>query len=172
MKVRTLLYCLLTLSVVPCAKGEKPMKLLSSAFSDQESIPAQYTVQGEGISPPLRWQDMPEGTRSLALVCEDPDAPHGTYDHWILYNIPPTVGVLAEGLKDLPHDIQSIKNSAGTMGYYGPNPPSGTHRYFFILYALDTVLGLLPEGATKADLLKAMNSHILAQATLVGNYHK
>ena len=148
------------------------MKIFSAAFADQETIPVKYTAQGEELSPPLRWQEVPEGTRSLALVCEDPDAPGGTYDHWILYNIPPSVGVLPEGLKEeLPHDIQSLLTSGGVRGYEKPNPPSGEHRYFFILYALDTVLQL-PDNATKADLLKAMESHILAQATLVGRYKR
>lgn len=166
-----LLYCLLTIGLVSYAKGEKTMKLFSSAFLNQESIPVLYTAQGEERSPPLRWQDIPEGTRSLALICEDPDALRGTYDHWILYNIPPTISVLAEGLKRLPHGIQSLKNSSETTNYVGPNPPSGIHRYFFILYALDTVLQL-PGDATKEDLLKAMHSHILGKATLVGRYQR
>jgi len=147
------------------------MKILSSAFADQDSIPVKYTAQGEAVSPPLRWQDVPEGTRSLALICEDPDAPNGTYDHWLLYNIPVSVGVLGEGLKELPQATQSLLTLAGTRDYVGPNPPSGTHRYFFILYALDTVLQL-PDNATKVDLLKAMNGHILAEATLVGRYKR
>jgi Raf kinase inhibitor-like YbhB/YbcL family protein len=147
------------------------MKLLCAAFENQGSIPTRYTAEGEDLSPPLRWQDVPQGTRSLALICEDPDAPHGTYDHWLLYNIPTSISVLAEGLKQLPHGIQSLQNSANTTGYVGPNPPSGDHRYFFTLYALDTVLAL-PEKGTKADLLKAMTSHILAQATLVGRYQR
>ncbi len=161
-----------TLCLLSCGKREAPtMKIFSAAFSDQASIPVKYTAQGESLSPPLRWQDAPEGTRSLALICEDPDAPGGTYDHWLLYNIPVSVGVLAEGLKDLPHGTQSLLNSAGTKDYTPPNPPSGTHRYFFILYALDTVIQL-PDTATKADLLKAMNGHILAEATLVGRYKR
>ncbi|MBI2707495.1 MAG: YbhB/YbcL family Raf kinase inhibitor-like protein [Proteobacteria bacterium] len=147
------------------------MKLFSTAFADQETIPVKYTAQGQEISPSLRWQDVPEGTRSLALICEDPDAPGGTYNHWLLYNIPVSTGVLAEGIKDLPHGTQSLLTSSRTRDYVGPNPPSGTHRYFFILYALDTVLQL-PDTASKADLLKAMESHILAQATLVGRYKR
>ncbi len=147
------------------------MILLSSAFENFDPIPVQYTGEGEDTSPPLRWQDVPEGTHSLALVCDDPDAPHHTWDHWILYNIPPTIGVLAEGLKALPHGIQSCLNSWGKTGYGGPNPPSGKHRYFFTLYALDTVLQL-PEDATKADLLQALQNHILAEASLVGVYER
>jgi Raf kinase inhibitor-like YbhB/YbcL family protein len=159
--------------VVPSygVREDSTMKLFSTAFADQKTIPVKYTAQGESTSPPLRWQDVPSGTRSLALICEDPDAVIGTYDHWLLYNIPASVGVLAEGIKVLPPGTQSLLTSAGTKGYTPPNPPSGTHRYFFILYALDTVLQL-PESATKADLLKAMNGHILAEATLVGRYKR
>jgi len=145
------------------------MKLLSTAFANFEDIPIQHTGEGDDISPPLRWQEVPEGTRSLALICEDPDAPHNTWDHWIIYNIPPSISVLAEGIKQLPHGIQSCQNSWGEKGYGGPNPPSGKHRYFFTLYALDTVLQL-PEDATKANLINAMRSHTLAEANLVGCY--
>lgn len=145
------------------------MKLLSSAFANFEDIPAKYTGDGENLSPPLRWQDVPEETRSLALICEDPDAPHGIWDHWVIYNIPPTISVLAEGIQELPHEIQSCLNTSGATEYVGPNPPSGMHRYFFKLYALDTTLQLR-EGATKRDLIQAMNSHIVADATLVGHY--
>lgn len=148
------------------------MKLMSSAFGNFDQIPVQYTGEGEDVSPPLRWQDVPEGTRSLVLICEDPDAPHATWDHWILYNIPPSLSVLAEGLKEeLPQEVQSCLNSWGKIGYGGPNPPSGNHRYFFILYALDTVLHL-SEGATKANLLNVMHGHTLAEATLVGCYER
>lgn len=147
------------------------MKLLSSAFANFETIPIKYTGEGEDISPPLRWQDIPEGTRSLALICEDPDAPNGAWDHWILYNIPPTIGVLAEGIKELPQEIHSGVNSWKKTGYGGPNPPSGSHRYFFTLYALDTVLQL-PEKTTKISLLNAMQSHTLAEASLVGCYER
>jgi hypothetical protein len=145
------------------------MKILSSAFGNFEDIPTLYTGEGQDRSPPLQWQDIPHGTRSLALICDDPDAPHGTWDHWVIYNIPPTISVLAEGIKPLPQDIQSCLNSWGIKDYMGPNPPSGTHRYFFKLYALDTVLQL-SEESTKIDLIKAMNSHTLAEATLVGHY--
>lgn len=147
------------------------MKLLSSAFGNFEDIPAKYTAEGEDISPPLRWQGSPSGTKSFTLICDDPDAPHGTWDHWVLYNIPPKQHVLAEGLDRLTGGIQSCLNSWGNKGYGGPNPPSGTHRYFFRVYALDTILQL-PENATKATLLNAMNSHILAEASLVGRYQR
>ncbi|HUX79975.1 MAG TPA: YbhB/YbcL family Raf kinase inhibitor-like protein [Alphaproteobacteria bacterium] len=147
------------------------MKLVSSAFGNFEPIPIKYTGEGEDLSPPLRWQDVPEGTRSLALICDDPDAPHGTWDHWVLYNIPPAIGVLGEGTVTPPHGIQSGTNSWGKTGYGGPLPPSGQHRYFFTLYALDTVLQL-PEELTKGNLLQAMQGHILAEASLVGVYER
>jgi len=146
------------------------MKLISSAFENFDDIPIKYTAEGDDVSPPLRWQDAPSGTRSFALICDDPDAPHGTWDHWLLYNIPSSIGTLTEGLKDdFPHDIRSCLNSWGNKDYGGPNPPSGIHRYFFTLYALDTVLQL-PDTAKKANLLNAMNDHILAEASLVGRY--
>ncbi len=145
------------------------MKLSSSAFSNQEFIPVKYTAQGEELSPPLKWQDVPAGTLSFALICEDPDAPHGTFDHWILYNIPPSRDGLPEGLTSLAEGMKSGVNSTGKEGYMGPNPPSGVHRYFFILYALDTLL-TLPKKVTKAELLKAIENHILSKATLVGRY--
>jgi Raf kinase inhibitor-like YbhB/YbcL family protein len=145
------------------------MKLLSTAFNNFDTIPVKYTAEGEDICPPLRWQDIPEGTRSFALVCEDPDAPGATWDHLVLYNIPPTMKVLPEGFNQLTQGIQSCLNSWGKKGYGGPNPPSGTHRYFFIVYALDTVLQL-PDGARKVNLLKEMQGHVLAEASVVGVY--
>lgn len=148
------------------------MRLISSAFGNYDQIPVKYTGEGDDVSPPLRWQDVPTGVRSFALICEDPDAPHATWDHWIIYNIPSSMSVLAEGLREeLPQGAQSCLNSWGKPGYGGPNPPSGNHRYFFTLYALDTVL-LLPEGATKANLLNIMRGHTLAEATLVGCYER
>ncbi len=145
------------------------MKLISAAFEHFDSIPIKYTGEGEDISPPLTWQDIPEGTRSFALICEDPDAPHGTWDHWILYNIPPSMKDLAEDLKELPEGIQSCLNSWKKTGYGGPHPPSGIHRYFFTLYALDTLFDL-PDGAIKANLINGMRGHILAEATIMGTY--
>lgn len=145
------------------------MKLFSAAFSNFEPIPRQYTAEGEDISPPLRWQEVPEGTRSLALIVDDPDAPHGTWDHWIIYNIPPSISVLAPGIQVSHEAIQTCLNTAGTKEYVGPNPPTGNHRYFFKLYALDTLFQL-SETSTKADLIKAMTGHILDEAVLVGTY--
>ncbi len=147
------------------------MIIISSAFGNFEDIPLKHTGEGDDLSPPLRWQDFPEETRSFVLICDDPDAPNQTWDHWILYNIPPHMNVLAEGLNYLPKEIQILKNGWGRKEYGGPMPPTGKHRYFFKLYALNTLIQL-PADATKQDLIEAMRNHILAEATLVGCYEK
>lgn len=147
------------------------MKLISSKFKHYESIPLNYTGEGEDISPPLSWEDVPKGVKSFALICEDPDAPHGTWDHWVLYNIPSSERRMEEGLTLFPAGTLRGKNSWGKLGYGGPYPPSGKHRYFFTLYALDAQLSL-EEGASKSDLLKSMEGHILEDATLMGFYER
>jgi len=151
-----------------------PFELTSTAFLQGETIPARYSCDGEDISPPLAWGDPPEGTRSFALIMDDPDAPTGTWDHWILFNIPTNTRELPENapLDAKNQDPDAIfvgSNSWGRTGYGGPCPPFGTHRYFFKLYALNTTLGLLP-GANKGELLKGMEGYILAQAELMGTY--
>jgi Raf kinase inhibitor-like YbhB/YbcL family protein len=149
-------------------------ELTSTAFAPGQPIPSKYTCNGENVSPPLRWSDPPPGTQSLALICDDPDAPAGTWVHWVLYNLPSKARALAEAVPanaDLPDGSRQGKNSGGRLGYSGPCPPSGTHRYFFKLYALDTVLGLA-SGADKSQLLPAMQGHILAQTELMGTYKK
>lgn len=150
----------------------------SEAFAHGQSIPAKYTCIGRNISPALAWGEPPAGTQSFALIVDDPDAPGGTWVHWVLYNIPPETRSLPEALlvtgKNVPEGQGSPftgKNSWGDIGYGGPCPPSGTHRYFFKFYALDETLGLLP-GADKSELLKAMKGHILAQAELMGTFSK
>lgn len=157
-------------------KGDEEMafQLTSSAFQPEGSIPAKYTCQGEDTSPPLRWSDPPVETASFALIVDDPDAPMGTWVHCVLYNLPGDVRELAEStLSDanLPDGSRQGNNSWGRTGYGGPCPPSGTHRYFFKLYALDAELDLV-EGATKEQLLQAMEGHILAQTELMGLYSK
>ncbi|MFA6409376.1 MAG: YbhB/YbcL family Raf kinase inhibitor-like protein [Gammaproteobacteria bacterium] len=147
------------------------MKISSQAFLHQEFIPSKYTCQGVGTSPELSWQDVPKETKSLALIMEDPDAPMGLWTHWILYNIPPEVTNLAENVKVLPKGTEQGLNTLDETGYVPPCPPSGTHRYYFKLYALDIVLQ--PNAKfTNATLKKAMEKHILAQAELMGNYAK
>jgi Raf kinase inhibitor-like YbhB/YbcL family protein len=150
------------------------MEIKSSAFGSGEMIAAKYTCDGANFSPPLEWAGSPAGTRSFALICDDPDAPMGTWVHWVIYDIPPTATMLAEGItrqKDLPGGGTQGINDFRKIGYGGPCPPGGTHRYFFKLYALDTMLGLKP-GITKDQLLKAMRGHILAEAQLMGTYRR
>jgi hypothetical protein len=142
------------------------MDLTSSAFEDGGDMPARYTCDGEDASPPLRIGGVPEGTAALALVMDDPDAPGGTFDHWLAWNIPPDTTELAEGAE--PAGVLG-RTDFGRLGYGGPCPPGGTHRYFFRLYALDGELDL-PEGARKPALESAMEGHVLAEARLQGNY--
>ena len=150
------------------SREEVGMKLTSTAFEHGGRVPSRHTCQGSNTSPPLAIDGVPEGTQSLALVMDDPDAPLGTYDHWVVWNIPPDIVAIEEGRE--PQGTPGV-NSSGERGYFGPCPPSGTHRYRFKLYALDTVLDLR-EGSPKAALEKAMDGHVLAQALLEGNYSK
>lgn len=146
----------------------------SSAFNEGEIIPGKFTCDGQNISPPLKWESIPAQTKCFALIADDPDAPMGTWVHWVIFNIPPTTTELPENVptKDfLPDGAIQGKNDSRDIGYDGPSPPSGTHRYFFKLYALDTMLKLLP-GITKPELLKAMEGHIMAQAQLMGRYSR
>lgn len=147
------------------------LQLTSDAFANGKPIPAKYTCVGQNISPALAWSNPPENTKSFALIVDDPDAPMGTWVHWVLFNIPADKRNLQEDLPIGKSGIQVGKNSYNAMKYQGPCPPSGTHRYFFKLYALDTVLRLAP-GASKEQLLEAMNGHILAQTELMGTFHK
>ena len=154
------------------------LTITSDAFANGQSIPAKYTCIGTDVSPPLAWGEPPAGTQSFALIMDDPDASIGTWVHWVLYNIPVERRSLQEDLpvtgKNVPEGQGSLftgKNSSGNIGYNGPCPPSGTHRYFFKLYALDETVGLLP-GADKGELLKAMEGHILAQGELMGTFSK
>jgi len=148
------------------------MRLSSEVIQEGGLIPKRYTCDGENVSPPLSWSGLPEGTRSLALICEDPDAPSGNWVHWVLFNIPPDITTLEEGLpqKERLSDgsVQGV-NDFHKVGYGGPCPPSGTHRYDFRLYALDTFLDLKP-GAKKDRLLKAMRGHVIAEGRLTGAY--
>ncbi len=153
------------------------LTLASDAFANGGAIPVKYSCKGRDISPALAWSDPPLGTQSFALIMDDPDAPGG-WVHWVLYNIPAETRSLAEDLavtgKNVPEGRGSPfvgKNSWGDIGYGGPCPPSGTHRYFFKLYALDETVGLLP-GADKGQLLNAIEGHILAQGELVGTFSK
>jgi hypothetical protein len=148
------------------------LALTSAAFGAEEAIPARHTCDGEDLSPPLAWGDPPAGTQSLALVMDDPGAPVGTWVHWVLFNLPAESRTLPEAVppeRALPDGGQHGQNSWRRPGYGGPCPPSGTHRYFFKLYALDIVLEL-EAGATKKALSQAMEGHILAEGQLMGTY--
>jgi len=160
----------------PATEATMSLELTSDAFVNGQSIPAKYSCTGKNISPALTWNKPPAGTQSFALIVDDPDAPMGTWVHWVLFNIPADMRNLQEDLpitgKNVdPNAIYVGKNSSGTIGYDGPCPPSGTHRYYFKLYALDTTINLLP-GATKEQVLKEMEGHILAQGELMGTFSK
>jgi Raf kinase inhibitor-like YbhB/YbcL family protein len=145
---------------------------LTSPVIREQAIPQHYSCDGDNVSPPLQWENVPDGTASFALIAEDPDAPGGTFIHWILYNLPPALRWLPEDVRRdgiLPNGAMQGRNSFQKLGYDGPCPPGGVHRYFFRLYALDTRLEL-PPAATKEDLLEAMDGHILAEAEMMGKY--
>jgi Raf kinase inhibitor-like YbhB/YbcL family protein len=147
--------------------------ITSKAFKDGEPIPKQYTADGKDISPPLSWGKLPDGARSVALICDDPDAPRDKpWVHWVIYNLPVDVRELAEGIapQNLSNGARQGKNDFGKIGYGGPSPPPGKpHRYYFKLYALDRMLDL-PAGATKDQLIAAMKGHVLAEGQLMGKY--
>lgn len=151
--------------------GEKEamdaMTLSSPAFAEGGTIPAKYTCDGADVRPPLRIAGVPRNARSLAVVVEDPDAPGGTFVHWVAWNIDPRTATLPE--KAVPAGAVTGRNDFGTTGYRGPCPPSGTHRYFFRLFALDTALSL-PAGADRTRLNAAMKGHIVARAECMGRY--
>ncbi len=154
------------------------LRISSPAFQSDGDIPARYTCDGEDLSPPLQWSDPPEGTKSLALIVDDPDAPDPaaprmTWVHWVLYNIPSAIVGLAEAVAshDLPEGTGEGTNDWGRTGYGGPCPPVGRHRYFHKLYALDTVLSDLVKPS-KAELEQAMEGHVLAEAQLIGTYKR
>lgn len=152
------------------------IKLESQAFNHGDAIPVKYSCEGADISPPLSWSGIPKETKSLAFIMDDPDAPDPaapkmTWVHWVLYNIPVNATGLAEGITVLPAGTCEGINDWKRTGYGGPCPPIGRHRYFFKLYALDTILELHGK-VTKAQLEKAMHGHILSQAELIGTYKK
>jgi hypothetical protein len=149
------------------------LKLASTAFKEGEAIPRGYTCDGANVSPPLEWTGVPKTAKTIAIIADDPDAPAGIWVHWVLYNLP------ADGLGLIENTPQTEtlngggvqgKNDFGKIGYGGPCPPSGTHHYFFKFYAVDLELPLKP-GATKTEVEKAMEGHIVAEAQLMGTYH-
>jgi len=157
-------------------EGDKKMAITvtSSAFKEGGMIPAKYTCDGQGISPPLKWEQIPQGTKSFALISDDPDAPAGIWVHWVMWNIPAEANGLPENVRpaeELSDGSKQGVNDSREIGYGSPCPPSGTHRYYFKIYALDTMLNL-PARATKGDLLAAMEGHILAEGSLMGKYQR
>jgi Raf kinase inhibitor-like YbhB/YbcL family protein len=163
-----------TATVTALGEGEIAMlTITSSAFREGETIPKKFTCDAGDTSPDINWAGLPAGTKSLALITDDPDAPGGTWVHWVLFNIPASRTGLAEGVVKTT-TVAGVgaqgKNSSGNIGYNGPCPPKGKpHRYFFKVYALDRSLDINP-GATKADVENAMRGHILAQGQLIGKY--
>jgi Raf kinase inhibitor-like YbhB/YbcL family protein len=186
---------LLALASAGCWRGESvavddPSKLTialrSPAFTDEGMIPKEYTCDGAGGSPPLEWSGVPQNARELALIVDDPDAPMGTFSHWVVVGLPsglkglkkgvpaegivPTASMLTEGEAELEAGSRQGKNDFGEVGYGGPCPPSGTHRYVFRLYALDAPLGLAAGSPTRSEVLEAVKGHILAEGRLIGRY--
>lgn len=165
--------------VSPVEERIRTIRLESTAFPEGGMIPRKYTCDGEDVSPPLAWSNVPEAARSLVLICDDPDAPAGTWTHWVLFNLPAEVTALSERLPPegdvqvasggAEHAARQGRNDFGKLGYGGPCPPSGTHRYYFRLCALDTTLSLKP-GASRKQVLGAMEGHVLAQGQVMGRY--
>jgi Raf kinase inhibitor-like YbhB/YbcL family protein len=166
-----------TESILPDNPKAETISLHSSAFAEGASIPKAYTCDGTGVSPPLDWSSTPGSARSLALIAEDPDAPGGTFTHWVLFNMPATTTKLAEGipaeesvaLSSGEQPAHQGKNGFGKVGYGGPCPPRGTHRYVFRLYALDAMIQSAQAGS-REQLLGAMKGHVLAEGRLTGKY--
>lgn len=153
--------------VTPTAALPNSMKITSSAFLNEQAIPQKYTCDGENTNPPLLFSDVPDGTKSLALIMDDPDAPVGTFVHWVLYNISAKEKGIGEN--SVPPSAKQAKNSAGKEGYVGACPPMGTHHYFFKLYALDI---MIDEAKDKAELEEKMKGHIVEKTELIGLYSR
>ena len=162
-------------SVMAPPETHRKMELASDAFKDGQPIPSQFTCDDKNVSPALAWKGAPEGTRSLALIVDDPDSPTGLWTHWVVFNIPADSLGLAEDAvksKTTPASVRQGMNSFKQLGYGGPCPPAGKpHRYYFKMFALDTTLNL-QSGASRADVEAAMTKHILAQGQLVGTYQR
>jgi Raf kinase inhibitor-like YbhB/YbcL family protein len=156
------------LAAIGLAAGGAKMKITSSAFQQAASIPSKFTCDGANASPPLQIADVPSEAKSLALIVDDPDAPGGLFTHWIVWNISPQTSTVAEG--STPKGVQGT-NDFGKSGYGAPCPPSGTHRYYFKIFALDRELDL-PIGAQRRQFDQAIKGHVIAQGELVGRYSR
>jgi Raf kinase inhibitor-like YbhB/YbcL family protein len=168
-------FSLAILMVVCSGGGAMALELKSPAFSNESKIPPQYTCEGKDVSPHLQWSGVPDGTKSLALISDDPDAPSKTWVHWVIYNIPAAARELPQGFPhdpSLPDGVCQGINDGGEIGYGGPCPPPGKpHRYYFKLYALNSPLEI-KGTATKEKLLEAMKGHVLGEAVLMGTYER
>jgi Raf kinase inhibitor-like YbhB/YbcL family protein len=154
--------------------GGKTMEIRSSAFKEGGFIPEKFTCDGTDVSPPLEWSQVPDGTKAFALICDDPDAPMGTWVHWVIFNIPGNTRELTEKippLEVLENGARQGRNDFRKTGYGGPCPPRGTHRYYFKIYALDENLDV-GAGISKKELIRAMEGHILAEGQLMGKYKR
>jgi Raf kinase inhibitor-like YbhB/YbcL family protein len=180
LRINLLATALLILYVAGCSNKTEPLpasaakiQVTSSVLQEGQPIPDKYTGHGQDVSPPLQWTGAPPQTKSFAIVCDDPDAPDGTFTHWIIYNVPPADTNFTENItktETLPDGSQQGKNSFGNIGYNGPAPPAGQmHHYHFRLFALDTMLNL-SSGVDRDDLLNAMKGHVLAEGELMGTY--
>lgn len=152
--------------------AERTIEVRSEAFENEGPIPPKYTCDGEDTSPQIAWSGAPAGTKTCALIVDDPDAPGNTFVHWVYFDIPAGITSLAEGVDQVGHPAPGGTqgtNDFGKTGYGGPCPPGGTHRYFFRVYALDTELGLDP-GASKSDVIHAAEEHVLAEGILMGTF--
>jgi len=158
----------IALAIVSFASGEAKMKITSSAFKEGGNIPSKFTCDGGDTSPPLQIAEVPSGAKSLALVVDDPDAPSGLFTHWMVWNISPQNNTIAEG--STPKGVHGT-NDFGKSGYGGPCPPSGTHRYYFKIFALDRELEL-PAGTKRSQLDAAMKGHVIAQGELMARYSR
>lgn len=164
-----LLVFVASVTVMDLCGKEAGMKIKSSAFVNNDNIPSKYTCDGEDINPPLQFSNVPEKAKSLVLIVDDPDAPMGTWDHWTVWNIDPEITEIAEN--SVPQGAIEGMQSWKRTGYGGPCPPSGTHRYFFKLYALDTKLDL-NSHTHKEKVVKVMKDHVLAKTELIGLYSR
>jgi hypothetical protein len=158
----------IALAIVLFASGEAKMKITSSAFQEGGNIPSKFTCDGGDTSPPLQIAEVPSGAKSLALVVDDPDAPSGLFTHWMVWNIPAQANTIAQG--SAPKGVHGT-NDFGKSGYGGPCPPSGMHRYYFKIFALDRELDL-PPGTKRSQLDAAMKGHVVAQGELMGRYSR
>jgi Raf kinase inhibitor-like YbhB/YbcL family protein len=168
-QIKKILASIFLMTTVITTYGQGQLNVTSSVFTQGGAIPANYTCAGKNVSPPLTWSNAPKGTKSFAIIMDDPDAPMGVWVHWVLYNLPASVTQLKEDFKI--EEIKAVggKNDYGSATYRGPCPPGGQHRYVFKLYALDKILEVVP-GMTKRTLEEVMRGHILAEGKLIGTF--